>query len=136
MQTRYNDRDVILQACTTNVLHDYHVIYDSGANCGIFNNLNLLENVRITDTIATIHGFGGDIERNIMGTFFNRHHVYYHPDAVANILSQSAEKDNGAIIDYDNDTDQYILSFNDDHNCTVDIQSSRRIMLCRHEQYG
>ena len=115
MYIAYKDRDVILQAYTTNVLHDNHVIHDSGANCGIFKNLNLLENVHITDTTATIHGIGGDIETNIMGTFLNRHHVYYHPDAVANILSQSAEKDNGAIIEYDNDADQYILSFTDDH---------------------
>ena len=29
------------------------------------------------------------------------------PDAVANILSQSAEKDNGATISYDDDRDEY-----------------------------
>eukprot|EP01036_Dinobryon_divergens_P056104 gene56104-74913_t len=39
--------------------------------------------------------------------FHNKHDVYYHPDAVANILSQSAEKDNGATINYDNDKDEY-----------------------------
>lgn len=109
MYIAYKDRDVILQAYTVNVLHENHVIHDSGANCGIFKNLNLLDNVRITDTTATIHGIGEDIETNIMGTFLDRHHVYYHPDAVANILSLSEEKYNGAIIDYDNDTDQYIL---------------------------
>ena len=109
----YKDRDVILQAYTDNLLHENHVIHDSGANCGIFRNINLLDNVRISDTTATIHGIGGDIETNLIGTFLNKHHVYYHRDAVANIISQSAEKDNGAHIEYDNDADQYIMSFND-----------------------
>ncbi len=50
----------------------------------------------------------------IIGTFLSKHNVCYHPDAVANILFHSAEKDNGADIEYDNDADEYILSFNDD----------------------
>ncbi len=40
--------------------------------------------------------------------------MYYHPDAVSNILSQSAEKDNGATINYDDDRDEYTMSFADD----------------------
>ena len=40
--------------------------------------------------------------------------VYYHPDAVTNILTQPAEKDNGATISYDNDKDEYVMSFKDD----------------------
>jgi len=59
---------------------------------------------QINDT-ATINGIGGNLTTNVIGTFHNRHDVYYHPDAVANILSQSAEKDNGATIHYDNDKD-------------------------------
>lgn len=47
----------------------------------------------------------------MIGTFHNKHEVYYHPDAVANILSQSAEKDNGATIEYNNDSDEYTMSF-------------------------
>ena len=50
----------------------------------------------------------------MIGTFHNKHDVYYHPDAVANILSQSAEKDNGATIHYDNDKDEYSMSFDND----------------------
>jgi hypothetical protein len=38
----------------------------------------------------------------------------YHLDAVVNILSQSAEKDNGATITYDDDRDEYTMSFTDD----------------------
>ena len=133
MYIAYKGHDVILQAYTANVLHDNHVIHVSGANCGIlFKNLTLLETVRITDTTATIHGIGEDIETNIVGTFLNRHHVYYHPDAVENILSQTSEKDNGATIYYDNDADQYNLSFNNDHFYVplTFKRASRRIILC------
>jgi len=95
-------------------LHDYYVIHDSGANCGIFKNINILKNIRLTNDTATINGIGGNLTTNIMGTFHNKHDVYYHPDAVANILSQSAEKDNGATIEYNNSTDQYVMSFDYD----------------------
>ena len=103
-----------MQAYTDDILHDFHVIHDSGANCGIFKNKNILKDIRISNETATINGIGGTLTTNVIGTFNNKHDVYYHPDAVANILSQSAEKDNGATISYDNDKDEYIMSFEDD----------------------
>jgi hypothetical protein len=103
-----------LQAYSDDILHDYHVIHDSGANCGIFKNINILKDIRISNETATINGIGGNLTTNVIGTFNNKHDVYYHPDAVANILSQSAEKDNGATITYDNCLDEYIMSFDND----------------------
>ena len=103
-----------MQAYTDDILHDYHVIHDSGANCGIFKNRNILTDIRISNETATINGIGGNLTTNVIGTFNNRHDVYYHPDAVANILSHSAEKDNGATISYDNDKDEYAMTFEDD----------------------
>ena len=104
-----------MQAYTDDILHDHHVIHDSGANCGIFKNINILKDIRISTETVTINGIGGNLTTNVIGTFHNKHDVYYHPDAVANILSQSAEKDNGATITYDDDRDEYTMSFaNDD----------------------
>ena len=103
-----------MQAYSDDILHDYHVIHDSGANCGIFKNINILKDIRISNETATINGIGGNLTTNVIGTFNNKHDVYYHPDAVANILSQSAEKDNGATITYDNHRDEYQMSFEDD----------------------
>jgi hypothetical protein len=103
-----------LQAYTDDILHDHHVIHDSGANCGIFKNINILKDIRISTETVTINGIGGNLTTNVIGTFHNKHDVYYHPDAVANILSQSAEKDNGATITYDDDRDEYTMSFADD----------------------
>ena len=103
-----------MRAYNDDILHDYHVIHDSGANCGIFKNINILENIRISNEKATINGIGGNLTTNVIGTFNDRHDVYYHPDAVANILSQSAEKDNGATISYNNEKDEYTMTFEDD----------------------
>ena len=103
-----------MRAYNDDILHDYHVIHDSGANCGIFKNINILENIRISNEKATINGIGGNLTTNVIGTFNDRHDVYYHPDAVANILSQSAEKDNGAPISYKNEKDEYTMTFEDD----------------------
>ena len=114
LEIRYKNHRKILQAYTDNVLHDYHVIHDSGANCGIFKNINILKNIRLSNETATINGIGGNLTTNVIGTFHNKHDVYYHPDAVANILSQSAEKDNGATINYDNNKDEYSMSFDED----------------------
>ena len=104
-----------MQAYTDDILHDHHVIHDSGANCGIFKNINILKDIRISTETVTINGIGGNLTTNVIGTFHNKHDVYYHPDAVANILSQSAEKDNGATITYDDDRDEYTMSFADDN---------------------
>jgi hypothetical protein len=76
--------------------------------------LAAVENIRISNEKATINGKGGNLTSNVIGTFNDRHDVYYHPDAVANILSQSAEKDNGATISYDNEKDEYTMTFEDD----------------------
>ncbi len=43
MYILYKDPEVILQAYSDNLIHYYHVIHDSGANCGIFKNINLLD---------------------------------------------------------------------------------------------
>jgi hypothetical protein len=36
VEIKYKNHNTILQAYTDDILHDFHVIYDSGANCGIF----------------------------------------------------------------------------------------------------
>jgi hypothetical protein len=77
-------------------------------------NTNILKDIRISNETVTINGIGGNLTTNVIGPFHNKHDVYYHPDAVANILSQSAEKENGATIAYDDDRDEYTMSFADD----------------------
>jgi hypothetical protein len=42
-------------------MHDLHVMIDSGANCGISKNAQLLANLREIDCSATISGIGGKL---------------------------------------------------------------------------
>lgn len=63
-------------------------MWDSGANCSIFKNKNLLSNLRESDTIASISGIGGELETNQIGLYLDKYEVFYHPEAVGNILSQ------------------------------------------------
>ena len=59
-------------AYNDDILHDYHVIHDSGANCGIFKNIH--ENIRISNETATIkNGICGNLTTNVIGTFNDRH---------------------------------------------------------------
>ena len=90
-------------------MHDFHVMLDSGANCGIFKNAQLLTNMRETDCQATISGIGGKLTTNVVGTFNGTSEVFFHPEAIANILSQSQEHDEGATINYHDKQDEYTV---------------------------
>jgi predicted chitinase len=65
-------------------MHDFHVMLDSGANCGIFRNAQLLTNLRETDCSATISGIGGKLTTNTVGVFNGTSEVFFHPEAIAN----------------------------------------------------
>jgi hypothetical protein len=82
---------------------------DSGANCGIFRNAQLLTNLHETDCSATIRGIGGKLTTNTVSVFNSTSEVFFHPEAIANILSQSQEHDEGASIIYLNEQDQYTV---------------------------
>ena len=86
----------ILNAYRSNIMHDFHVMLDSGTNCGIFKNAQLLTNLHETDCSATISGIGGKLTTNTVGVFNSTSEVFFHPEASANILSHSQEHDEGA----------------------------------------
>ena len=108
--TRASPR-TILNAYRSNSMHDFHVMLDSGANCGIFKNAQLLTNLKETDCTVTISGIGGKLTTNIVGMFNGTSEVFYHAEAIANILSQSQERDNGATITYNSEQDNYAVSY-------------------------
>jgi hypothetical protein len=90
-------------------MHDFHVMLDSGANCGIFKNAQLLTNMHETDCQAIISGIGGKLSTNVVGVFNGTSTVFFHPEAIANILSQSQEHDIGASITYHDKQDEYTV---------------------------
>jgi len=81
-------------------LDDFQVMMDNGATCGVFKNAQLLHNLRMVDRPCIINGIGGKLETQTVGDFMGMTTVYYHPDALANILSQSTLSDEGHQITY------------------------------------
>lgn len=92
-------------------MHSFHIMLDSGANCGIFNNAQLLSDMHDTEHTAVINGIGGKLTTNTVGVFNGTSEVFFHPDAIANILSQSQEYDNGALISYESESDNYTVEY-------------------------
>ena len=56
-------------------------------------------------------GIGGKLTTNVIGVFNGTSTVFFHPEAIANILSQSSsqEHDKGASITYDDKQDEYTV---------------------------
>ena len=50
-------------------MHDFNVMLDSGANCEIYKNAQLLTDMHETDCQAIISGIGGKLTTNVGGHF-------------------------------------------------------------------
>lgn len=70
-----------------NLLHTDDILADNQATVSIFHNRRYLRNVRPADKHLKVHGIGGHLIATQVGDFGNFGQVYYHPEAVANILS-------------------------------------------------
>jgi len=70
---KYNLRDLIL--------------LDSQSTVDVFCNKRLLKNIHVSDQEVTVHGNGGAFTTNKKGTLKNYGEVWYHEDAITNILS-------------------------------------------------
>lgn len=68
------------------VLSNEDILLDNQATVSVFHNKGYLRNIRQADTPLTIVGVGGQITVSQVGDFGTFGKVYYHPDAVANIL--------------------------------------------------
>jgi hypothetical protein len=89
----------------SNVLpeNDYLVLFDSGAECSIFRNSNLLDNIRATSTLATITGIdGGTLKIEKVGDY-RGFTVFFDQRVKSNILSCSCVTDTpGKLVQFDN----------------------------------
>ena len=70
-----------------NLLHADDILADNQATVSIFHNRRYLRNIRSADKHLKVHGIGGHLIATQVGDFGNFGQVYYHPKAVANILS-------------------------------------------------
>ncbi len=95
------------------------VMLDNGATCGVFKNALLLSNLRSADRPCTISGIGGQIVSDTIGDFMGMTTVYHHPDALANILSQSTLSDEGHNIEYNHTKQTFYLTPRNKKKMTV-----------------
>ena len=72
-----------------NALSDTDVILDTGANCGVVHSIHILQNVKFCPPV-TFDGLAGTLTTSRKGSLGGICDAYFHPRAVANILSLSA----------------------------------------------
>ena len=66
------------------------VLLDSESTVSVFNNPDLLHNIRRSDTHVTVHTNGGTQVSTLIGDIPNFGTVWYNPSSIANILSLAA----------------------------------------------
>lgn len=68
------------------ILDDADILLDNQATVSVFHRRSFLRNLRSAERPITIIGVGGQITATQVGDFGTFGEVYYHPNAVANIL--------------------------------------------------
>ena len=88
------------------------MLLDNQATINIFNNIDLLTNVRKSKNTVLLHGVQANvdaIEVDLIGESNELGEVFYSDKASANILSFAAMADSGASIEYDQKNKRFTL---------------------------
>ena len=85
------------------------IIWDTATNADLFNNSSLLSNIRESGNHIQFTGVGGKFTSSMIGDTQHFGTVHYHPNAPANILSQSIRIPAYNVI-FDNDRNQYYVT--------------------------
>lgn len=96
------------------LLDDNQIIFDSGAILSVFYNRLLLSDIEYLSKPYVVRGVGGNLSLEMKGLFMGCIPVYYNPNVVVNILSQSDLKEFGDV-HYDSLTNTYVATIGDTH---------------------
>ena len=86
------------------------ILVDTGANFSIVKDIDLVTDVKPCAPVI-FDGLKGTLTVNQCGSLLGICPAYYHPDAVANIISFSQVKDLGLNIIYNGANDEFVLTF-------------------------
>jgi hypothetical protein len=100
------------------------ILLDSQSTIDVFQNMNLLSNIRQADGQMDIHCNAGVTSTNMVGDLGGYGTVWYHPQGIANILSLSHVRDCGYRVTYDSVSNVFCIHKHDG-SCRVFKQSSR-----------
>ena len=88
------------------------VVFDTGATVSFFKNAKLLTDIDTTKRSIHVNGVqadAGGVKVHLDGQFIDIGRVYYNKNAAANILSMSAMVDSGADVQYDSNSNTFLL---------------------------
>ena len=94
----------------SDTLDGHQLIVDTGANMSVIMNPSMLRGIKRCNPV-TFDGLHGNLEISQTGSLLGISRAYYHPEAVANILSFSQLKDLGHNILYNQESDEFVLHF-------------------------
>jgi len=66
------------------------ILLDNQSTCSVFNNPDLLSDIRYSDVSLRVHTNGGIQVSNMIGTLKNFGEVWYNPNSLANIISMAS----------------------------------------------
>jgi len=75
----------VMMAQTAQQIDPWSILLDSQSTISVFNNKDMLTNVRSTPHVVRAITNGGFQDSNMIGEFPNLGDVYYNPDSIANI---------------------------------------------------
>ena len=111
-QSQLSDELAFITTDETILFSRHHVLLDNQASVNIFNNADLLTNIKRSENRIVLNGVQADaqgVSVDMEGTFNEVGQVYYSEKATANILSFAAMVDAGAEITYEQDKSRFTL---------------------------
>jgi hypothetical protein len=110
-------------------LEKYDLLLDNQSAISIFGDSDMIYNIRTAEEPIIVNGIGGGLTVDKIANAGSFGTVYYHPNAMANIISQAAIIDNfGHIVTYERENDSYVVTFSENKKYTFSRKG--RLYIC------